>query len=80
VQQNIDNMFVGKSKSIIFTALNRMGQKDYTYWPSGGAVSGVNDWNAGEPAHITDYNCGAFQLKRLLLILMAKRNCLFCLV
>ena len=54
-------IFVGKSKSIIFIALNRMGQKDYSYWPSGGAVS-VNGWNTGEPAHITDYNCGAIQL------------------
>jgi hypothetical protein len=55
-------IFVGKSKSIIFIALNRMGQlNNYTYWPSGGAVS-VNGWNTGEPAHITNYNCGAFQL------------------
>jgi hypothetical protein len=62
VRQNIDlRMSVGKSKSIVFTALNRMGQRNYTYWLTGAAVT-VNGWNTGEPADFTMQNCGAIQL------------------
>jgi len=52
--------FSGKVGSIVYTALNRMGQANYTTWPTGSAVA-INGWGTGEPAQFNTENCGAFK-------------------
>jgi hypothetical protein len=51
--------FSGKVGSIVFTALNKMGQPNYS-WPTGSAVT-INGWGTGEPAQFSTENCGAFK-------------------
>jgi hypothetical protein len=62
-------LFSGKSASIVLTALNKMGLKEYSQWLSGDKIT-FSGWNAGEPAQLSTENCGAFQLVDFIAICM----------
>ncbi|XP_059474426.1 macrophage mannose receptor 1-like isoform X2 [Neocloeon triangulifer] len=60
VQDKID--LAGKTASIVFHGLNKIGRKNYTSLYSG-ASPAFTDWKAGEPAQFTTEHCGATQNK-----------------
>jgi hypothetical protein len=47
--------------TLFWQALNKIGQRNYTQWLSGTALS-YDNWNAGEPAALATENCVAIEL------------------
>ncbi|XP_065335607.1 macrophage mannose receptor 1-like isoform X1 [Cloeon dipterum] len=49
----------GKSASIVFIGLNKIGQSNYLQWFDGTSIS-FTAWKAGEPAQLKTENCAAY--------------------
>lgn len=57
-------IYLGKTEQLgtpFWQALNKIGQKNYTQWLSGTALS-YDNWNTGEPAAFATENCVAMEL------------------
>ena len=53
-------LFVEKSGTLFFQALNKIGQSNYTQWLSGTAIT-YNDWKTGDPAAFASENCAGIE-------------------
>jgi len=52
---------IEQSGTVFWQALNKIGQRNYTQWLSGKALS-YDNWNTGEPAAFATENCVAIEL------------------
>jgi hypothetical protein len=54
--KTVISRIVGKADTILWHALNKIGESNYTQWLSGLKLT-FSEWNAGEPAGFPTKNC-----------------------